>query len=45
MPALEVLSAIAERGEEGVTTPLRDLIDTCVILAGEAPARRASASL
>ena len=43
MLALEVLSAIAERGEEGVPAPLRGLIDTCVTLAREAPARRAAA--
>ncbi len=42
MLALEVLSAIAERGEEGVPAPLRELIDTCVTLAREAPARRAA---
>ena len=42
MLALEVLSAIAERGEEGVPAPLRQLIDTCVTLAREAPARRAA---
>jgi putative ATP-dependent endonuclease of OLD family len=41
MLALEVLSAIAERGEEGVPAPLRQLIETCVTLAREAPARRA----
>ena len=41
MLALEVLSAIAERGEEGVPAPLRELIDTCVTLAREAPARTA----
>ena len=33
MLALEVLSAIAERGEEGVPEPLRQLIETCVTLA------------
>ncbi len=43
MLALEVLSAIAERGEDGVPAPLRGLIDTCVTLAREAPARRAAA--
>ena len=42
MLALEVLSAIAERGEEGVPAPLRQLIDTCVTLAREAPARQAA---
>ncbi len=41
MLALEVLSAIAERGEDGVPAPLRGLIETCVMLAREAPARRA----
>ena len=43
MLALEVLAAIAERGEEGVPAPLRELIRTCVTLAREAPARRAAA--
>ncbi len=43
MLALEVLSAIAERGEDGVPAPLRELIETCVTLAREAPARRAAA--
>jgi putative ATP-dependent endonuclease of the OLD family len=42
MLALEVLSAIAERGEDGVPAPLRELIDTCVALAREAPARMAA---
>ncbi len=42
MLALEVLSAIAERGEEGVPVPLRGLVETCVMLAREAPARRAA---
>jgi len=41
MLALEVLGAIAQRGEEGVPAPLRELIDTCVTLAREAPARTA----
>jgi putative ATP-dependent endonuclease of OLD family len=40
--ALEVLSAVAERGEEGVPAPLRSLIETCVTLAREAPARLAA---
>ncbi len=42
MLALEVLSAIAERGEDGVPAPLRTLIETCVTLAREAPARTAA---
>jgi putative ATP-dependent endonuclease of the OLD family len=42
MLALEVLSAIAERGEAGVPPPLRALIETCVTLAREAPARQAA---
>jgi putative ATP-dependent endonuclease of the OLD family len=42
MLALEVLSAIAERGEAGVPAPLRSLIETCVELAREAPARLAA---
>ncbi len=42
MLALEVLGAIAERGEECVPAPLRKLIETCVALAREAPARRAA---
>ncbi len=44
MLSLEVLSAIAERGEEGVPAPLRELIGTCVTLAREAPARLAAVS-
>ncbi|MGZ4334967.1 MAG: ATP-dependent nuclease [Gaiellaceae bacterium] len=42
MLALEVLGAIAARGEDGVPAPLRQVIDTCVTLAREAPARRAA---
>jgi putative ATP-dependent endonuclease of OLD family len=44
MLALEVLSEIAERGEDGVPGPLRSLIETCVTLAREGPARRARAA-
>jgi len=44
MLALEVLSAIAQRGEEGVPAPLRRVIDTCVSLARDAPARLAARS-
>ena len=42
MLSLEVLSEIAERGEEGVPAPLRELIDTCVTLARTAPERLAT---
>jgi putative ATP-dependent endonuclease of the OLD family len=45
MLALEVLSTIAERGEAGVPSPLRGLIETCVMLAREAPARQAARRL